>query len=113
MIIDFKNLPDESNIIEYKENTSDGVYKTVSAMSNTDGGCIIIGVQDNTKNIVGLNSINKIQDNIANTIADTSGIQPKIEHLVIDNKDILKITIEKSSNPVQYKGKYYKRVGNT
>ena len=113
MIIDFKNLPDESNIIEYKENISDGVYKTVSAMSNTDGGCIIIGVQDNTKNTVGLNSINKIQENIANTIADTSGIQPKIEHLVIDNKDILKITIEKSSNPVQYKGKYYKRVGNT
>lgn len=41
------------------------------------------------------------------------GIQPNVELLHIEDKDILKITVEKSSVPIAYKNKYYKRVGNT
>lgn len=106
-------LFNESNIIEYKENISESLYKSISAFSNTDGGCIFVGIEDNTKNIIGIDLSNGKQESIINKIVDLTGIQPNVEVLNIDNKDVLKIIIEKSSTPIAYKNKYYKRVGNT
>lgn len=108
-----ENLLDECNVIEYKQEVSEGLFKSISAFSNTDGGCIILGVEDETKNIVGIDLFNGKQEALTNKIIDLMGIQPNVELLHIEDKDILKITVEKSSVPIAYKNKYYKRVGNT
>lgn len=110
---DLENLLDECNVIEYKQEVSEGLFKSISAFSNTNGGCIILGVEDETKNIVGIDLSNGKQEALTNKIIDLTGIQPNIELLHIEDKDILKITVEKSSVPIAYKNKYYKRVGNT
>ena len=113
MNIDLANLIDECVQVEYKQEVCDGLFKTISAFSNSDGGCILLGIEDGTKNIVGIDLTDGKQEAIINRIADSTGIQPSVEHYIINNKNLLKITVEKSTNPIQYKGKYYKRVGNT
>ena len=107
------NLINECNVVEFKSTDCDGLYNTISAFANTNGGCVIVGVEDKTKKIIGIDLSHGKQTNIANKIADSLGIQPDIQLHNIEGKDILKIIVEKSSNPVQYKGIYYKRVGDS
>ena len=107
-----EKLLDECNIIEYKEEISESLFKSISALSNTEGGCILIGIDDD-KNIKGIDLSNGKQENIVNRIVDLTGIQPIVDVLFIEDKTILKIIVEKSSTPIAYKNKYYKRVGNT
>ena len=102
-----ENLLDECNIFEYKERVSEGLYKSISALSNTDGGCILIGVDDN-KNVKGIDLSNGSQESIVNKIVDSTGIQPKVNVECIDGKNVLNIIVEKSSIPIAYKNKYYK-----
>jgi len=102
----------ECSTVEYKEKDNESLYETISAFSNTNGGCIIVGIQDKTKEVVGLNSTD-IQSVIANKCVDLLGIQPDIQLHQIKDKYVLKIIVEKSSNPIQMKGKYYKRIGDT
>lgn len=110
---DLNILLDECNVIEYKQDISEGLFKSISAFSNTEGGSIILGVEDDTKNVTGLDLSNGKQEALTNKIIDLTGIQPNIELLNLSGKDILKINVEKSSVPIAYKNKYYKRVGNT
>ena len=112
MAIDLENLLDENTECEYKEKESEGLYKTISAFSNTNGGCIIVGVDDD-KNIVGFNFDNKSLEVIINKINDTMGVQPNFETIEDNGIKLLKITVSKSANVIPYKGIYYKRVGNT
>lgn len=112
MAIYLENLLDENTECEYKEKESEGLYKTVSAFSNTNGGCIIVGVNDD-KNIVGFNFDNKSLEAIINKINDTMGVQPDFETIEDGGIKLLKITVSKSTNVIPYKGIYYKRVGNT
>ncbi len=103
---------DESETLDYKEKVVDSVYATLSAFCNTSGGKIILGVSDK-KEIKGIDLTNGKQESIINKAIDLLGIQPKILTQLIDDKSIMIISVKKSSNPIPYKGKYYKRVGNT
>lgn len=73
---DLENLLDECNVIEYKQEVSEGLFKSISAFSNTDGGCIILGVEDETKNIVGidLSSDKNITGNLFEQIEDVDSV---------------------------------------
>ena len=106
-------LINECNVVEFKVAECDGLYNTISAFANTNGGCIIVGVEDKTKEIKGINLADGKQTSISNKIVHSLGIQPDIQLHNIDGKNILKIVVEKSSNPVQHKGVYYKRVGDS
>lgn len=103
---------DESNTLEYKEKVIDKVFESLSAFCNTNGGSVILGVADN-KAVVGIDLSNGKQESIINKTIDLLGIQPDIKVLTQDDKKIMVITVQKSSNPIPFKGKYYKRVGNT
>ena len=106
------NLTDENTECEYKEKESEGLYKTISAFSNTNGGCIIVGINDK-KEPVGFPIDNKGLEAVINKINDTMGVQPEFETIEEKGIKLLKITVQKSSNAIPYKGIYYKRVGNT
>jgi len=102
----------ESVILEYKEEINTNFYKSLSAFANTKGGIILLGVTDK-KEPKGIDLPKGRQETIINQIVDSLGIQPEINILTIEGKNILSVLVEKSSNPISYKGKYYKRVGNT
>jgi ATP-dependent DNA helicase RecG len=102
---------EEGTTLEFKEMVNDGLYKTISAFSNTEGGIFLGGVS-NDKEIVGFDcseiSVREISNKVVNM-----GIQPSIDCVEVDGNNILVINVAKSSIPITYRGRYYKRVGNT
>ncbi len=112
-IIDNLLRQNESESLEFKVSmTKDSIAKTVTAMLNTHGGDILVGVNDN-KDIVGLKS----QINASRLLNDlTSDIQPAapidIQSIVYQEKNLLLIRVwEGTQKPYSYKGIIYQREG--
>ncbi len=99
----------ESQTVEYKQNWRNDCLKAVSAFANSDGGMLIIGLDDRGKPS-GLKNAKKLLEDIPNTIRNKLGIIPSVE---LDKKDIIKVTVAPSSVPISYNGKYYLRSGST
>lgn len=88
----------ESKTLEFKEALpkNENIAKTVIAFSNTSGGKLIIGVNDECK-IIGIDDTElfEMQDKIASIIADNCslGIMPEIYSVNIENKLVLVIEV--------------------
>ncbi len=115
----------ENRKLEFKEKlpSKNQLIKTAIAFANGSGGEIIIGVEDNKKEIVGLPDelLTEYIDQISNAIYDTSSpaIIPEIVVETVDNKSILIIRIFPGNltpyhikSKDSYKGTYI-RVGAT
>jgi ATP-dependent DNA helicase RecG len=102
----------ESQTVEYKQNWRDDCVKAVSAFANSEGGVLIIGLDDQGKPS-GLKNVKRLLENIPNTIRNKLGIIPSVELNKKNKKDIIKITITQCSVPISYNGKYYFRSGST
>ena len=110
----------EGQRIEFKKSIAelDRVIHTLIAFanSNSDGGCVFIGVVDKGKVkevIIGKETVKQIADKIS---AHTDPVlYPKIEVIKeLGNKGIIVITIDGSPNkPHLAFGRAYKRVGST
>lgn len=90
----------ESKNIEFKEmlpGNSGKYVKTVIAYANTQGGKILFGVADETREIIGIDDSILFQnmDSIANAISDSCEPQivPEIEPCSIDGKTIIVVTV--------------------
>ena len=90
----------ESVNIEFKREVpkkSEKYIKSVVAFANTAGGKIVIGVDDETREIVGVdkNEVFKIMDGVTNMISDMCYPQifPNIEVDTIDGKSVIVIEI--------------------
>lgn len=90
----------ESVNIEFKREVpqkSEKYIKSVIAFANTAGGKIVIGIDDETHEIVGVekDGVFKIIDNITNTISDMCCPQifPNIGVNTIDGKSVIVINI--------------------
>ena len=81
---------------EFKETYSRTILKDVVAFANTDGGTIYVGVNDDGE-ATGLNEIDKIQNQLTNSIKDS--IMPDIISFVrvdpteIDGRQVVKVTV--------------------
>jgi ATP-dependent DNA helicase RecG len=102
----------ESQTVEYKQNWRNDCLKAISAFANSDGGVLIIGLDDQGKSF-GLKNVKKLLEDIPNTIRNKLGILPSVELVRKNRKDIIKISILPSSAPVSCNGKYYMRSGST
>jgi len=105
----------ESQTIEFKTSFQKEVINTIVAFSNSNGGRICIGINDN-KEILGIKISEETIQNYLNTIKQNTipSVFPDIEKVIIENKTILIIDVkEYPIKPVSYKGKYYKRVQNS
>ena len=105
----------ESQTIEFKTSFQKEVIESIVAFSNSYGGKIFIGVDDN-KNIVGVEINEEAIQNYINTIKQNT--QPNlivdINEFEIEEKTILLIDIkEHPIKPIAYKNKYYKRIKNS
>lgn len=116
----------ESKNIEYKvtlPDKSEKYMKTIVAFANTQGGRLIVGVDDKTHEVIGVENeiLFQIMDGIANAISDscTPQIIPDIEPRTIAGKNVIVVSVEAGKNRPYYlksKGKEngtYIRVAGT
>ena len=86
----------ESKSIEYKvtlPDKSEKYMKTIVAFANTQGGKLIVGVDDKTHEIVGVENeiLFQLMDGIANAVSDSCMPQiiPDIEPQTMDGKTVM------------------------
>ena len=116
----------ESKNVEFKEmlpDKSEKYIKTVIAFANTQGGRLIVGVNDETRKVTGvdMDSVFKIMDSITNAVSDscTPQIVPDITFQTMEDKTVVVVSIAPGVNRPYYmksKGKEdgtYIRVAGT
>ena len=116
----------ESKNIEYKitlPDKSEKYMKTIVAFANTQGGKLIVGIDDKTHEIVGVENeiLFQVMDGIANAVSDSCMPQiiPDIEPQTVDGKTVIVVSVEAGKNRPYYlksKGKEngtYIRVAGT
>src|ERR1035437_5461016 len=95
----------EGRKLEFKETlpTNSDLAKTIVAFANDAGGELYIGIQDKTRQVIGLNEneLIALEEKISNIIHDACEpvILPEISFLTYETKHIIKILIYKGSNP--------------
>lgn len=101
----------ESQTTEFKQLWKDEYIKTISAFTNSDGGKLFVGVDDDG-NIVGIDNTKKLLEDIPNKVRDILGVMVNVNLHVKENKEYLEIITEKYPYPISYKGSYYCRSGS-
>ncbi|TAK77331.1 MAG: winged helix-turn-helix transcriptional regulator [Gammaproteobacteria bacterium] len=68
----------EGKALEFKQDLSsyEKILRTLVAFANTAGGTLVIGVEDKTKNVIGIEEPLSIEERLANIISD--GISPTL-----------------------------------
>ncbi len=116
----------ESKNIEFKVKLpakSERYTKTIIAFANTQGGRLIIGIDDQTREVIGVDedSVFQVMDSISNAVSDACmpQIVPNIEPQTVDGKTVIVATVAPGPNRPYYlksKGKEagtYIRVAGT
>ena len=98
----------ESENIEFKQELTTNVYKEVIAFSNTSGGIIYIGINDNG-NIVELDNVDETYTRITNGIRDS--IHPDVTISIkytLEDYNVIKIEVnERNFKPYYLKSKIF------
>ncbi|MCR4660924.1 MAG: putative DNA binding domain-containing protein, partial [Clostridia bacterium] len=108
-------LGKESEILEFKESTGERheACESIAAIINKHGyGTLYFGVYDNGEirgQIINDSTIKDISELISINIEPR--IVPTIEHIIIDEKDVLKVTFSGNQKPYSAFGKFLIRVG--
>lgn len=112
----------EGKTLEFKENSHSlsKIVQTAIAFANTAGGTLVIGVQDKTKKVLGVENILQDEERVANAIADSVAptLLPTLQFISWRGKDVLIITIPHCPGPYYLKEKgeesgTYVRLGST
>ena len=102
----------EGTTIEFKEVLNKAAFKTLSGFANTDGGVVVLGVTDR-KEAIGITINDKFIQEIVNRVVHNLGIHPSVERRKVDRKTVVLIKVDRSTLPISFEGRYFKRVGNT
>ncbi len=120
-VIELLNNP-EGKTLEYKRDLTSGqIAQTLIAFANTAGGTLIIGIEDKTLNIIGVEDPLAMEERITNIIADaiTPQILPEVEISSYKDKHIVIVHVYPSpTRPHYLKNKglengVYVRIGST
>jgi len=93
----------------------DAVAKTITAFVNTDGGDLIIGINDD-KSVVGVANAEKVCEDIQKILVENIKPNAPISSQVISykGKDVILISVwEGAKKPYQFKGTIYSRENDT
>ena len=81
-------------------------YKAIVAFVNTQGGKLIVGIDDKTHQIEGVENDTLLQmmDGIANAVSDSCVLQiiPDIEPQTVDGKTVIVVSVEAGKNRPYY-----------
>lgn len=102
----------ESQNTEFKSVWKDEYLRIICAFANAEGGRLIIGMDDNG-NLLGVENAKRLLEIIPNKVRNKLGIIPSVEIESRDEKEVIYISINPSSVPISYDGKYYVRSGST
>ena len=102
----------ENERMEYKSQLTDDIYKEVIAFTNTDGGVIYIGIDDQG-NVTGIDNVDETYTRLTNGIRDA--IQPDVTmfvRYVLQENKVIRIEVgEGSYKPYYLKSKGLKPAG--
>ena len=114
---------DEGKTLEFKRNLSSSrnILKTLTAFANTAGGVMLIGIEDVTKNVLGLENPLDEEERLCSLIADSiePRLVPNVELIAWQDKTLLAVEVYpsgsrphwlKSEGPMQG---VYVRLGST
>jgi ATP-dependent DNA helicase RecG len=102
--------------LEFKAQPNiDTIAKSITALINTQGGDLIVGIDDN-KNVLGVE--NAVQQSVAIQNALVDLIKPtapiSVQVITYKQKEVLLISVwEGAKKPYQYKGIIYNRIGQS
>lgn len=102
----------ENQNLEFKESWRDEYLRYVSGFANSQGGSLLIGVDDNGV-VVGVENAKKLLENLPNKIVSTTGVIPEVSLLEENGKEYIRISIGPSNTPVTFNGRLYLRSGST
>lgn len=102
----------ENETVELKESFKNDSLKTLCAFANTKGGSLFVGVK-NDSTLLGGEITDTAQQKIINQIEDVLGIQPTMIVHKYGEDEFLEIKVALNKAPVDLRGRFYKRVGNT
>lgn len=106
----------ENENTELKSSFGDGVIETLSAFANTSGGKVYIGIDDKGSPVkgftIGAETFQKWINEVK--LKTQPGIIPSAEIVKIDRAEVGVLSVKEFPvKPVSFKGRYYKRVGNS
>ena len=101
----------EGETVEHKSQWTDRALEDLAAFANHKGGTLLVGIADDGK-VIGFPHTDKDLQAIANQIADTLGVRPRVRAERRGPKTILSITVKPSLMPVSCRGRYLIRVGS-
>jgi ATP-dependent DNA helicase RecG len=102
----------ESQTTEFKSSWRDEYLKWICAFSHTNGGRLLIGVDDDG-NPVGVKNSKKLLEDLPNKFRDILGIIPSVKLETKNGRDIIAIEVGQSYAPISYHGRFYVRSGST
>ncbi|MDD2334499.1 MAG: ATP-binding protein [Mesotoga sp.] len=102
----------ENEKVEFKTNWRDECMKTLCAFANTDGGKLIIGMNDSGKP-VGVNRADRLLEDIPNKVRNYLGIIPQVSLLSESGKELIVVEVHPSESSISFKGSFYVRSGST
>ncbi len=102
----------EDQNIEFKRVWRDEYMKILCGFANTDGGTLYLGMSDEGIP-VGLENTERLLEDLPNKIRNRLGIIPLVKREVADGKEIIRIEIPPSDDPIFCDGKFYIRSGST
>jgi len=95
----------ESVLVEFKQEYTSGIMKTVVAFANTNGGTIYIGIDDNG-GVVGVENADSTMLKLSNAVRDS--IKPDVTLFIeyyqeiIEGKTIVKAEVQKGTSSPYY-----------
>lgn len=115
-------VQNEGKSLDFKESAQSplGILKTIVAFANTAGGIIVLGVEDKTKKVVGIENSLKEEERLTNIISSSIAplIIPDIEIQTYRGKEIILIHVPHVVGPYYLKDAgpekgVYMRLGST
>lgn len=102
----------ESETLELKGAWTDRALADLAAFANTQGGTLILGVEDDGR-VVGVQADDQEVQRLANLITSRLGITPSIRVEEMEGKAVIVIRVEPMRGLVPHNGRYLRRVGST
>jgi len=113
----------EGKTLEFKRDISSpkGVIKTLVAFANTAGGILLIGVEDKTRNVLGVTDPLSLEERLASLISDSISprLVPEIEVLPWRSQTLVVVQVHPSGDRPHFlvheglEDGTYVRVGST
>lgn len=95
----------EGTTVELKETIVEDIKKEITAFANSEGGTLYIGINDQGE-VVGVEDVDEVMLQASNMIRDA--IKPDVTmfvnyvHEQLEQKDIIKITVQKGTDSPYY-----------